>query len=210
MRHFIDRLAQNLQRPLPGQPAQYRMAHAVRRHQSSPPPDARQAGVMALLFPAQGHWHLTFIQRVASNPNDRHSGQISFPGGKREPSDESLLQTALRETHEEIGVSPVEVTVLGALTPLYIPVSNFEVHPFVGYAEAPPVFSPQASEVTAVLTMPIDYFSDPANMRKTDLTVAPNITLKSVPYFDLNGEVLWGATAMILSELLAVAEDATN
>lgn len=206
MRHFIDHLAQNLQRPLPGQPAQYRMAHAVRRHQSTPPPDARQAGVMALLFPEQDGWHLTFIQRVATNPNDRHSGQISFPGGKYEPGDENLLQTALRETHEEIGVPPAQVTVLGALTPLYIPVSNFEVHPFVGCTDSPPVFSPQASEVTAVLTIPITYFSDPASVRKADITVGPNITLKSVPYFDLNGEVLWGATAMILSELLAVAE----
>ncbi len=169
------------------------------------PADARQAGVLALLFPEGGSWQITFIERQAHRPEDRHGGQISFPGGARELQDQTLLDTALRETEEELGVPRAEVCVLGALTPLYIPVSHFHVHPYVGVVPARPRFRPQESEVRAVLTAPLHGFRQPESVRRGTIRVRPGVELHDLPWFDLHGRVLWGATAMMLSELLEVA-----
>ncbi len=201
---FIRHLENNLRRPLPGSEAQWKMAHLTRQMYREAPPTARNAGVLATFFPRNGEWHIVLIERPA-NDKDRHGGQISFPGGKHEPGDESLLQTALREAEEEVGIGRESVRVLGYLTKLYIPVSNFMVHPFVGVLEEEPEFRLQASEVKTLLTAPFAHFQNPDNFRTTDIRVTPHISLKSVPCFDLHGRVLWGATAMILSELLEVA-----
>ncbi|MCB0621493.1 MAG: CoA pyrophosphatase [Saprospiraceae bacterium] len=197
-------LRERLQSPLPGREAQYRMAHAVRRSHADPPPDARIACVLALLYPQRAGWHLALIERMASNPNDRHGGQISFPGGKQEKDDPSLLFTALRETEEEIGVPAQGVNVLGELTELYIPVSNFIVHPFVGYLDFTPEFQPQPEEVRSIVEVPLSLLQDPTSIQTTDLRLAPNLVLKQVPYYNVGGKVVWGATAMMLSELLEV------
>lgn len=207
---FIDQLRDRLSHPLPGRAAQYQMA-SLRRLQELgdtplPPADARVACVLHLLHRRDEHdaWRTVLIQRTA-NPRDRHSGQISFPGGRWEESDgEDLGAAALREAHEEIGVSPLEVELLGRLTELYIPVSNFVVHPFVGRLLGPPDFRPQPGEVEKILTPPLDLFREAANRKKTDLTVGQGILIRDVPYFDVEGHVLWGATAMILNEFLAV------
>lgn len=209
MNPFIDHLRERLAAPLPGRDAQYQMA-SLRRLQelgayNDPPPDARVACVLHLLHRRDENdpWRTVLIQRTA-NPRDRHSGQISFPGGRWEEIDgDDLAAVALREAHEEIGVSPLEVEVLGRLTELYIPVSNFVVHPFVGLLLGPPNFIPQPGEVEAVLTPPLDLFRDPALRKTMDLAVGA-INIPQVPYFDVDGQVLWGATAMILSEFLAV------
>lgn len=169
----------------------------------APPPDARVACVLNLLHRHEGHWRTVLIQRTV-NPRDRHSGQVSFPGGRFEENDGELVNVALREAHEEVGVSPLEVEVLGRLTELYIPVSNFVVHPFVGVLLGVPDFRPQAGEVESILTPPIHLFASPENRKMTDLTVAHGVTLKGVPYFDVEGRVVWGATAMIMSEFLEV------
>lgn len=203
MLNFIHQLREKLQLPLPGLPAQLKMAHAIRHLHRETPPEARAAGVLAALFPKNEEWHVIFIERP-KNDNDRHGGQISFPGGKVEPSDTSMLDTALRETEEEIGVPRSAVQVLGGLTSLYIPVSNFHVHPFVGYLEAPPNYILQEEEVGGVVEVPLSYFQNPGIRRATDMRVSPLLTLKNVPYFDVEGKVLWGATAMMMSELLEV------
>ncbi len=208
MNAFIDDLALRLRRPLPGHEAQYRLAHQVRRNVPPPPPDARRAGVLALFYPRDNDWHIVLIERMSGHPNDRHAGQIGFPGGAYEAGDGTLERTALREAYEEVGAPWEEIQVLGELTQLYIPVSNFLVFPFVGRVNYTPVFTPQAAEVRAVLEVPFSAFRHPEALRTRDMELANgSLILRDVPYFDIDGKVVWGATAMILSELLAVMED---
>lgn len=165
------------------------------------PPSAKVACVLNLLHKCEGQWRTLLIQRTL-NPRDRHSGQVSFPGGRYEENDGELVNVALREAHEEVGVSPLEVEVLGRLTELYIPVSNFVVHPFVGVLLGPSEFVPQPGEVEAILTPPLTVFSQPENRKMTNLTVSQGVILKDVPYFEVEGRTVWGATAMIMSEFL--------
>ncbi|MCB9282803.1 MAG: CoA pyrophosphatase [Lewinellaceae bacterium] len=201
-------LKERLHGPLPGKDAQFRMAHVARRIDVPVPDHARQAGVLALFYPdREGQWNLALIERVSHNPNDRHGGQISFPGGRFEEADGTMLRTALRETREEIGVDTSRVEVLGALTDLYIPVSNYQVHPFVGVLETTPTFFPQWEEVASIVEAPLDLLCDPATRQTTDLRISSNILLKDVPYFNVLGKVIWGATAMMLSELLELLEN---
>lgn len=200
---LIQKIEKSLQNELPGRAAQFEMANISRTLDYVVPSDAKLAGVKLLLFPKQDKLHLSFIQRTSKNPNDPHSGQVSFPGGKLEPNDESLLACALRETEEEVGVLPSKIKVLGALTQLYIPVSNFNVYPFVGFLEEEPLFKLQESEVKSVITLPIDHFLNPENLDSTDITVR-NFTMKNVPYFKIETNKIWGATAMILNEFLTI------
>ena len=201
---FIRHLEEALSRPLPGREAQFRMAHVSRRFYKDAPSHARRAGVLALLYPKAGAWHIALIERTASNPNDRHGGQISFPGGSYDPSDGALIHTALRETEEEIGVPRSNIQVIGALTELYIPVSNFEVFPFVGYADHRPDFAPQAEEVQTIIETPFSVFQDPASVQITEIRFGPQLVLRDVPCYMVQGRVVWGATAMVLSELVEV------
>lgn len=206
MESFIHQLRANLQQPLPGKTAQYKMAHAVRRSHVEPPEDARRAAVLALFYPKNEQLHIVLIERESSNPNDRHRGQIGLPGGRYEPQDQTMKNTALREAEEEVGVDANTVQVLGQLSKLYIPVSNFLVYPFVGYTTSTPEFTPQPEEVRAILEVPFSRFLDPSNLQKTNMDLAQNITLRDVPFFSVSGKVVWGATAMMLSELLEVVK----
>ena len=202
---FIKMLEKRLQASLPGREAQYRMAHAIRHHY--PPTsveNAQKAGVLALFYPKNEEWNIVLIERDSSNPNDRHRGQISFPGGRFEPADGNLAGTALREAEEEIGIDSKDVKLLGPLTNLYIPVSNFHVSPYVGVMNYVPDFSPQASEVKSILEIPFKLFLDPSNVQEKDMTVGANLTLKGVPFFHIHNKTIWGATAMMLNELLEV------
>lgn len=205
MQDFIDKLAQRLRDTLPGAEAQYSMAHAVRRSPPSPPDTARQAGVLVLFYPRDGHWHIVLIERGSHNPNDRHRGQISLPGGQRDPDDPGLDFTAIRETEEEVGVERQSVQLLGALSQLYIPVSNFLVFPYVGYTTTSPRFRPQVEEVQRIIEVPFASLAEPACRQLTDIELSSGLVLREVPYFAVQNVVVWGATAMILGELLAVA-----
>lgn len=202
-RHFFNRLAARLQEPLPGIEAQFRLAHKVRQQPAQPGPHAKVASVLALFYPGEREWNIALIQRV-STKRDRHSGQISFPGGRQEQSDTSLAHTALREAEEEIGVTASDVELLGRLSSLYIPVSDFMVHPFVGKLDYQPEFQLQPSEVAGLVELPISSFLNPNIIGKTDIPISGRMTLREVPYFDVSGHVVWGATAMMLSELLEV------
>ncbi len=202
---FIEGIKDRLQGTLPGSDAHFLLSHPARKYYPPPPADARLAGVLALFFPRQGAWHILLIERENNNPNDRHGGQISFPGGKFEPEDASLEHTALREAWEETGVPADKVQVIGKLTELYIPVSNFLVHPYVGFLAAPVVWQPQPEEVKSILEVPFEHFLAPGAVKKTDFRLPNQMVLKDMPYFDVAGKVVWGATAMMLSELLEVA-----
>jgi 8-oxo-dGTP pyrophosphatase MutT (NUDIX family) len=200
---FIRQLEDRLAATLPGMEAQRKMAHITRHLYTAAPTTARQAAVMALLFRDISEWRIVLIERNR-NDRDHHAGQIGFPGGKAELSDTCLQHTALRETEEEIGVSADSIRVIGRLSDLYIPVSNFQVHPFVGYLDTAPSYVLQPEEVQHAFDVPFDLFFRPERRKLTDIRLAPRLTLKNVPYFDVEGKVLWGATAMIISELIHI------
>ena len=202
---MIKKIKQKLRQPLPGTKAQLEMAPHLRKVYDFAPKNATIACVLILLFPKNDEWHFVLIQR-APHEKDRHSGQISFPGGRLEESDASLEYGALREAEEEVGVDKKEIEILGRLTELYIPVSNFLVHPFVGFLEKTPEWTAQPSEVESVLEIPIADLLNKEKRKKVDMKVRNNIILKDTPYFDFDGKVVWGATAMMLNELAWVVE----
>ena len=201
--YLFDRLSS----PLPGVESQLQMAAYQNRLNIQTQDDATEAAVLVLLFPnVQSQIHTVFIERI-QHDKDRHSGQIAFPGGKRDPIDPSLEACALREAEEEIGVDRQLVEVLGRLTPLYIPISNFIVTPIVGVVASELSFQAQLSEVASVLPTPLGHFANKMTRRKTDMEIKEGLILKRVPYFDLDGRILWGATAMILNEFMAILEE---
>jgi 8-oxo-dGTP pyrophosphatase MutT (NUDIX family) len=196
-----DQLSARMRTPLPGVEAQYEMAHLGRYPPGmTPPAIARDAGVLMLLYPHQGETWTVFIRRSGNDLRDRHKGQISFPGGKREPIDPDMAASALRETEEEIGVIRSDIQLVRPLTPLYIPVSNFLVHPFLGMTTHRPSFVPQLEEVADILEMPLSHFFRPDAVRHAEMAIGGGLVLRDVPFFDVQGHMLWGATAMILNE----------
>jgi 8-oxo-dGTP pyrophosphatase MutT (NUDIX family) len=206
---IIPRLRERLAAPLPGREAQYKMAFAHRveelKRRLSPPPDAKTACVLITLWNDGAHWRTALIRRT-ENPRDRHSGQISFPGGRHDAGDLTFVNTALREAQEEIGIAPEQVEILGALTDLYIPVSNFAVYPFVGVLHGTPDFQLQPGEVEEVFTPSLAFFQDPASRSTADVLVGGQMLVREVPCFLLDNRPVWGATAMILSEFLALID----
>lgn len=202
---IIEHLEARLAAPPPGRNLQFQMAHEGSKHSNlATPTDARQASVLILLYPRANNWNVVFIKRAVNKKGDRHSGQISFPGGKKEKTDQSLAHTALRETEEEIGVKQEKVHLLGNLTELYIPVSNFEVHPFIGYVKQEPTFTPQETEVASIIESPLQHLVAPDIRQKIQLEVANKVTLCDVPCFKLGNHIVWGATAMMLNEFLYI------
>ena len=158
----------------------------------------KRAGVMALFYPDyQEETRLLLILRKAYE--GVHSNQIGFPGGKVEESDKDLKETALRETHEEVGVQPDEIEVIKELSEIYIPPSNFMVQPYLGIYPRPKPFLIQESEVEALVEVYLRDFLDDSNHIEEILSTsyAKNI---HVPAYKLNGYTVWGATAMMMSE----------
>ncbi len=202
---IIDSLRAALsERPLPGVEAQLSLAHVARKIEPFGDVAPREAGVLILLFPRDGALYFPLIQRASHNVNDRHRGQIGLPGGRRETSDADSVATALREAEEEIGVDRTLVEVLGQLSPLPVPISNFLVYPTVGYIDAVPAWVRQESEVARVIEAPLARLNEDGAVRRGNVAGPEGLTLKQVPYFDLAGEVVWGATSMILSEFRQV------
>lgn len=160
---------------------------------------APKAGVMALFYPdIDNETKLVFILRKTYK--GVHSAQVGFPGGKVELEDENLMETALRETEEEVGVAREKIEVLKTLSPIYIPPSNFMVHPFLGISKEILKFTKQESEVEAILEVSLDDFLNDINVINTKVPTSYNVEVE-VPAFELNGFVIWGATAMMLSEI---------
>lgn len=184
---------------LPGPEAHQKMAPAFRGDPISQEKSLR-AAVMVLLYPSNDERHLVFIKR--NEYDGPHSGQVSFPGGAWEKGDHSLEETAIRETREEIGVME-KIVVLGALTPLHIPVSNFLVSPFVGWLEKEPKFTPDQVEVQYVIKAPLRELLNPQNSCKE--RIFHHQQSMEVPIYRVGKEKIWGATAMMLSEALQLA-----
>jgi len=202
-RPFIDQLKKRLQEPLPGEDIQFAMAPLARERIREIPKEnyhPRKSAVLILLFPANNSVQTVLIERPVYE--GVHSGQIAFPGGRFEDTDADLQQTALRETFEEVGVQPGSIEILGRLTDLYISPSNFLVSPFIGYTAAIPDFIPDAREVQSIIIT--DLFSMGA-MEKGVKTITHSSGFKiKTPYYEIEGFTVWGATAMMISELNAV------
>ena len=167
-----------------------------------PPP--KESAVMFLIYLKNNQPHTLFMERPENQ--GVHSGQISFPGGKRE-ANETLLETACRETCEEIGIDPSSFDLIGELSELYIPPSHFIVQPFIGFTERLPPLFPNPAEVKTVIEYPLhELLSQNHLQRKKVFISRVNVELE-VPYFDIYGKTLWGATAMMLAEFKMILEN---
>ena len=193
---------------MPGSKAQELMMGRVRPMPMEVPAHARPSAVLCLIFPIAGEPHILFMKRMEDNTP--HSGQVSFPGGSYEQQDADYRATALREAQEEVGIMAADVDILGALTSLYIPVSNFNVYPYVGLATSRPVYNLSRAEVSYILEVPVKELFHPERKAITHVIspAMPDVKLKVNAYVLEDGTVIWGATAMILSELEAVLKEA--
>jgi 8-oxo-dGTP pyrophosphatase MutT (NUDIX family) len=185
--------------PLPGLAAQETLAPVPRREwpRNFNLADIRHAAGLLLLFPLNDQAHVVLTVRADSLV--RHGGQISMPGGVVEPG-ETVAQAALREAHEEVSLDSARVTVLGALTPVDIPVSGFRLHPVVAAADHRPALHPSDGEVSRILEIPVAAFLDPASFGRRTMMREGRALL--VPAFLVEGVEIWGATAMALTEFL--------
>lgn len=199
-RDTIQFLEEVLQGPKPGLDAQLKMMPLPRpgnRVYSEVEDSCLKAGVLILLYPVSDKLHVVFTRRTSRV--DFHQAQISFPGGQQE-QDESFKEAAIREAHEEVNIPPDSIRILGELTPLYIPPSNYCVYPVVAVARERPEFHPSEHEVEEVIEVSLDHLLNPENIRR-EMWHYKGSDIK-VPFYSFKSHKIWGATAMILSELI--------
>jgi len=203
---LLEKLKYQLQFPLPGELAQMLMAPSIRAKMNTynfEELNPKIGAVMVLIYPNE-NLEATFILTQRQTYKGVHSGQISFAGGKKDEIDENLKQTALRETHEEIGVASHHISVLAELSNLYIPPSNFLVYPFLGVCNEKPTFIKDIAEVAEILEFPIAMIIDDSLKGEMSIAKHPSGNDVTAPYYSLNGHKVWGATAIILSEIEAI------
>jgi 8-oxo-dGTP pyrophosphatase MutT (NUDIX family) len=211
---FIAFLEHRLTQPLPGYDGQRRMAPFAKTIYE-PPTDIdtyKQSAVLALLF--NNHEtapnraaaeHLEILLTVRSSELKNHSGQISFPGG-RSDAGETIRETALRETCEEVGVSRERIMLLGDLTPLYVPVSRSMIYPVIGFHNGKPETHPNAGEVEEIFSVSFADLLNPANIDRKPWTVLGHEV--EVPFWNVGKQTpLWGATAMMIAEIVTLYEE---
>jgi 8-oxo-dGTP pyrophosphatase MutT (NUDIX family) len=214
--NFAARLREALSKPLPGLDAQLRMAPSPRPGWDplKVPEGAANGAALLLVYPTyveatvgqpQANETLHIALTVRGSGLRNHTGQVSLPGGRVEEG-ETFERAALREATEEIGVDPGTVELLGRLTPLHIPVSGFLLHPVVGFTTMRPAFQRAEWEVSRIIEAPVSLLSDPAIIKReirTRVVKGQSVDV-DVPYFDIDGEKVWGATAMVLAEFCAI------
>ena len=160
----------------------------------------KQAAVLILLYPEVDD-RLNIVLTLRSKDLRGHGGQVSFPGGKQDPNDQSFIGTALRETCEEIGICGTQIIVMGELSPFYIPPTHYDVYPTVARYEAIPKFTPNPEEVAEVFSFAVEDMLHP-KFKQVERRIIRGYSVK-VPYYDIKGHKVWGATAIMLSELEA-------
>ena len=202
---FLNLVPKIAKEMLPGEDAHIKMSPpermAILKTLDIQKMNLRQAGVMMLVYPIGTEANLALILR--NSYNGVHSSQIAFPGGKAESYDASFEQTALRETHEEVGVAPDQITVVREFSNVYIPPSNFMVFPFLGYCDVEPTFIPDPAEVAGMIAFPLAEFLDDRIVVNRQMATSYSKSIE-VPTFKIGDQYVWGATAMILSELKEV------
>jgi 8-oxo-dGTP pyrophosphatase MutT (NUDIX family) len=203
-RRLPETLAARLTQPLPGPMVGTRFEPSPRlgRRYDQPPHDAKQSAVLALIYPHEDCWHLPLTLRPSHLP--LHPSQICLPGGALEPG-ENGPQGAVREFHEEMGGMDVPIELLGRLSTIYVNASNFIIEPWVGIAPRRPQWTPSEVEVEAVLEVPLAHLLDPANFG-SHARQHQGLTYEA-PHFAWQTHQIWGATCMILGELVTVLEE---
>lgn len=199
-----EKLKQCFNAPLPGFNAQLQMAPTYRMNDLMNTDNHRNAvksSVMILFFEKKGEYYIPFIRRPVYN--GVHSGQIAFPGGRWEVTDKSMYHTALREAREEIGIKPEKVSFMGKLTDLYIPPSNYIVSPYTGIYHSTDTFVADPTEVAGILEIPFSFFLQSDSRKEVTLKLSGGLEI-TTPCFDYNNDIIWGATAMILNELIVL------
>lgn len=193
-----------LQSELPGREVQLRMAVSAKQFYTSAHSEknAVPAAVLILLHEHQNRTCFYLTER--SEFVEHHRGQISLPGGVQE-NNENLLDTALRETEEELGIPVKHIKVLGTLTPLFVLVSGFKIHPFIGILTSRIKMKPAHMEVAEVFSAQINELLDEHNLKKESRNIRGLDVM--VPYFQLNNHKVWGATSMILSEFKVILSE---
>lgn len=188
---------------LPGESVQFKMAPIERlpelKRKAEALGKARKAGVMVLFYPSE-KFETNLILILRKTYKGIHSAQVGFPGGKIEKTDRSIADAALRETEEEIGIQRNKISIVKKLTEIYIPPSNFFVHPFLGITTETPKFVPEEREVEALIEVNLNDFMDDTCLT-TEILSTSYATALEVPAFCLNGHIVWGATAMMLNEV---------
>jgi len=198
---FVNQLTKNLKYPLPGE-----LAHRIMQASSKlrltfkPNTRTRKSAVLILFYPHKGEIYFPLILRPAYD--GVHSGQVAFPGGRYELSDEDLVRTALREAQEEIGLRLNDVKIMGILTELFIPASNFYVLPVIAHMPYRPDFYPDPREVEDIFEIKIEEISDINIIGSSDIQIRGEQV--HAPHYMVQGYKIWGATAMMISELLTV------
>lgn len=169
------------------------------RSQKIPPKENhhKEAGVLVLIFPKNNVCHFVLIERPKYNGS--HSGQIALPGGKIEQSDKTIIDTALREAHEETNISRDNVNIIKPLSKIFVPPSNFFVTPVLGFTETVPNFFPEKREVKSILEVELETLLRKNNLAERSIQL-PNGMHINAPSFEFNNHIVWGATAMILNE----------
>ncbi len=198
MEEWPLKIARALAQKLPGEKSHRKMLPPGRELDCTPGEQlaVRQSGVLLLLFPIGRELYICLIRRPATMKD--HAGQIGFPGGKCEKNDTNPLQTALRESMEEIGILPEKVKILGALSPLYVSVSQFLIHPYVAWSSSKPGFILNSGEVEKLLLFPLSCLL--SGQQVTFANVETQTGKLCVPVILHERETIWGATAMILTE----------
>ena len=199
---FLTYLKETLRGDLSGLEAHQKMLPPGRRLKTHQDEISlvKASSVLLLLFPEGEQIYICLIKRPSTMTH--HPGQISFPGGKVEKEDHSAEMTALREAQEEVGVNPSFIQILGKLTELYVEVSKFLIHPFLAWADQKPEFLLNTDEVEELILFPLTDFIANETILETELNTFSG--LLRVKYYPFNSEIIWGATAMILSELIEI------
>ncbi|WMN05998.1 CoA pyrophosphatase [Marivirga arenosa] len=201
-----DFLTERLLKALPGDNAHQQMmakpiGQRFKMKYSEPP---KKGAVMIALYPFDNKVYFPLMKRPPYQ--GVHGGQVSLPGGKKEDSDQTLIETAIRETYEEIGVKISDQQVIGSLSDLNVTASNFIVKPVISILNEKPEFSRDPREVEHIFQAELEHLIHPQTIQEKELTVAKEVRLKA-PFFDIDEKVVWGATAMILSEFVEILKE---